>query len=245
MSEKQPSPANANDEAHRVPDRGAAHGQESITRIMIRPLGTPLPLGFVAFGIGTFIFSTFQIGWIPLSESQSLAIIILAFVFPLEFIPGLIAFFTRDTPGATTLTILGASWLVFGLNLLVGVPGQPSAALGIFALTLAFIFIILGGVAIMGKGLIALILAIAMPRYLLVGLYQLTGAAGLQYATGIVGLVLSAVAAYGALALLLEDATQRTVLPLLRRGASRTSLEGDLNQQLGRLRQEAGVRKQL
>lgn len=136
-------------------------------------------------------------------------------------------------------------WAAFGVNLLVGPPGGTSAALGLFAFALAFVFLILGAVAVMGKGLIALLLAVALPRYVLIGFYHLTGAPGLEIAAGIIGLAITVIAAYGALALLLEDATQRTVLPLLRRGASRTSLEGDLNQQLSRLRQEAGVRKQL
>ena len=110
---------------------------------------------------------------------------------------------------------------------------------------LAFMLLILIAASIKGKILISLVLAIAVPRYILSGLYQLTGLPGLHLAAGIVGLVVATAAAYGALALLLEDAFQRTVLPMGRRGGSSTALRGDLDDQLSRLRHEAGVRRQL
>jgi uncharacterized protein len=43
----------------------------------------------------------------------------------------------------------------------------------------------------------------------------------------------------------LEDAQRKTSLPLLRRGFGRTSLQGNLDDQLARLESEAGVREQL
>ena len=50
---------------------------------------------------------------------------------------------------------------------------------------------------------------------------------------------------YGGLALLFEDVLQETRLPVFRRGAARSALEGDLREQLRRLDGEAGVRQQL
>ncbi len=50
-------------------------------------------------------------------------------------------------------------------------------------------------------------------------------------------------ALYGGLALLLEESYQRMVLPLGRRGRSRTSLEG--GHQVHQAEQEPGVRRQL
>ena len=46
-------------------------------------------------------------------------------------------------------------------------------------------------------------------------------------------------------ALLLEESTQRMVLPLGRRGRARTSLEGSFEHQVRRAEKEAGVRRQL
>ena len=43
----------------------------------------------------------------------------------------------------------------------------------------------------------------------------------------------------------IEDARHRTVLPLLRRGAGRAAMDGDVDAQLSGLAHEAGVRNQL
>jgi len=50
---------------------------------------------------------------------------------------------------------------------------------------------------------------------------------------------------YGGIAFLLEDMLGRTVLPLGRRGGSRRAREGDLDEQLQGLADEAGVRHTL
>ena len=58
------------------------------------------------------------------------------------------------------------------------------------------------------------------------------------------GIALAALAMYGGTALGLEDARQRAVLPLFRRGAADTAFSG-FDAQLDRLEAEAGVRQQL
>src|SRR5881392_1838366 len=58
-------------------------------------------------------------------------------------------------------------------------------------------------------------------------------------------LIAFCVAMYGGIAFLLEDMLGRTVLPLGRRGGSRRAMEGDLDEQLQGLADEAGVRHTL
>ena len=89
------------------------------------------------------------------------------------------------------------------------------------------------------------LIGVACARFVLNGAYELTGSKTVEHVSGYVGLVLAAVAGYGGLAFLLEDVRQETVLPLFRRGASKESIEGDLNDQLRGLAQEAGVRQAL
>jgi uncharacterized protein len=62
---------------------------------------------------------------------------------------------------------------------------------------------------------------------------------------GVVGLALCALAVYGTLAMALEDAQGRTVLPLLRHGAGRASIDGPRDGRVAGLEREAGVREQL
>ena len=47
-------------------DKDSQRGIEGFTRIVLRPLASPLPLGFFAFGIGSVLQSAFQLGLILL-----------------------------------------------------------------------------------------------------------------------------------------------------------------------------------
>src|SRR5690625_4293316 len=93
--------------------------RDSITRIMLRPLATPLPLGFIAFGIGHFMLSSSDLGWIGAQDSLNLALILLAFALPLQLGASVIGFMARDAPGGTTFAVLGASWAATGSNLMI------------------------------------------------------------------------------------------------------------------------------
>jgi uncharacterized protein len=224
---------------------GWAHAQGSIARIVVRPLGSPLPLGFFAFSLGTLLFSAFELGWVPQVERHSVALMLLGAIFPTQATAAVFCFLTRDTSGASMLGSLSASWLGLGLVLLT----QPQAAshhtIGVYILGLSGVLAIFAVLALSGRALFALALLVATPRYLLLGLFELNGSTGLEHASGIAGLVLVAVAVYTAIALMLEDAQQRTVLPLLRRGIARQAVEGTLDEQLERLAREPGVRSQL
>ena len=79
---------------------------------------------------------------------------------------------------------------------------------------------------------------------MLSGLYEVGGSVHLYRISGGFGLALCALAMYGGTALGLEDAKQREVLPLFRRGAAESAFAG-FDSQLERLEAEAGVRQQL
>ena len=48
---------------------------EGMTRIVLRPLASPLPLAFFAFGAGSLMLSGLQLGLIPASETRSVALV--------------------------------------------------------------------------------------------------------------------------------------------------------------------------
>ena len=52
---------------------------EDVTRVVLRPIASPLPLGFFAFGIGSVLQSTLQFGLIPQADVQNLALLFGAF----------------------------------------------------------------------------------------------------------------------------------------------------------------------
>src|SRR5689334_18269291 len=88
-------------------DRGAP---DPAVRIFLRPMASPLPLGFFAFAVGTTMFTALELGWVPVDQAPVLATIIAAFVVPLEIIPAVLAYWARDVGGATAVGIFGMAW---------------------------------------------------------------------------------------------------------------------------------------
>ncbi len=216
-----------------------------MTRIVLRPLASPLPLAFFAFGAGSLMLSGLQLGLLPTSETRSVAIVQAAFVFPPMALAAVLAFLSRETLGATIMALISASWLANGLIDLSIPPASPSATQGLLAIALAAILLLVGAGAVFGKPLLGLVIALASARFATTGLYELTAATALQSTSGVLGCLIAAIALYGGLALGLEDLQGKTVLPIGRRGAARRAFEGDLGEQVGPVESEAGVRKQL
>lgn len=223
------------------------HPPASLVRINVRPMGSPLPLGFFAFAIGILLFGAYDVGWIPLGEGPQVGLLMVAFVTPLEVVAGVLAFLSRDTAAATGLTMFSAVWAVNGLMLLTGKPGATSTTLGVFLLGLAVILPGMAVPAFKGKPLFGILFSAAVVRFTLAGLYQLTGSTTLNTVGGWLSIAVAAFAMYGGVALLMEDVRQRTILPLGRRGEAREWLEDErsLATQLSRVGREAGVRHQL
>jgi uncharacterized protein len=218
---------------------------EDATRIVLRPLASPLPLAFFAFGVGSLMTSGLQLGLIPQQEGRELALIFGAFVFPPMLLSAVLAFLGRETLGATALGLISFSWLASALVEFVAAPDPASSALGVLDLALAVVLLCLGVIGLLGKPLLSVVILLAFFRYGLNGLYELTASGGVQVASGAIGCVIFLFSLHGGLALGLEDAQHRTVLPFGRRGEARRALEGDLGEQVGPMETEAGVRKQL
>jgi uncharacterized protein len=214
-------------------------------RIVVRPLGNPMPLGMLSFGIGMLLLAGESAGWIPVSEDMQVGILLSAFVFPLEALAAVMAFVARDTLAATVLGLFTTSWLALGLVLITGTPGAISTTEGIYLLGFAGAVLSLVAISAAGKPLIAFTLVLSAARALLYGLYEVTGTPGLEHAAGYVAAAIAAVAWYAGTAFAFEEIRGRPLLPVLRRGASAAAVSDDLPRQLAHARQEAGVRQQL
>ena len=172
-------------------------------RIVLRPIGSPLPLGFLALAAA------------------------------------------RDVVTGTGMGVLAGAWLTVALVTLTSPPGSTSDALGLLLLISSVAMLVPAVTAALGKLVAAAVLGVTALRFALTGIHQLSDGAFWADAAGIVGLLLCALALYAALAMSLEDARRETVLPLLRRGPGRASVEGNLDDQLTSIESEAGVREQL
>lgn len=225
-------------------DWHAELGRPQLT-INLRPLANPLPLGLYSFGIGMLLLGAQSIGWIPVKEEVQVGVVLATFVFPLEGVAAIFAFLARDTLAATVLGLFTTSWLTIGLALIIGPPGESSLALGFYLFAFAAVVIALAAIALGGKPLIALTLALSAARAIIDGLYEVSRSIGFEQASGYVALAIAATAWYAGTAFLLEDLRQHWLLPVFRRGAGKTAMDGDLEDQLVRATGEAGIRQQL
>jgi succinate-acetate transporter protein len=222
-----------------VANRGAE------ARIVLRPLANPLPLGFLALAAGTLLLAGLQLGWLGAEEGQSVALALLAFVFPLQLLASIFGYLCRDIVAGTGMGVLSGTWLTISLVMLTSPPGSTSDALGLFLLLAFVAMLIPASAASLGKLIPAAVLGTAGLRFGVTGIYELSASSTWEDIAGVVGLALCALALYTALAMALEDAQRRTVLPLGRRATGRAAMEGGLGDHDSDLEREAGVREQL
>jgi uncharacterized protein len=215
------------------------------TRVILRPIGSPLPLGLLALMCAALLLSLMQLGTIPATEGKTIALVLIAFTAPLMLIASIFSFLARDTVAGSAMGLFSGIWLATGLNLLESAPGERSKALGVFYLAIAASLAVLIVGASFGKVGPALVIGFGVARFLLAGLYELTGDIGIEHAAGIVGLGLVSAALYAALATAIEDVQGEAKLPLGRRASAREALAGPFDSQLEGLDREAGVRNQL
>jgi uncharacterized protein len=202
-------------------------------RVFLRPIANPLPLGFLALGGATLLVSALQLGWIATSQGKDVALILIAFVFPLQLLTSVFGYLGRDVVAGTGMGILSGTWLSVALVTLTSPSGSTSDALGLFLLLAAVAMTVPALASASGKLVATAVLGTTAVRFACTGLYQLTASKTWEDIAGVVGLVLLAVAVYAALAMELEDARRQSVLPTWRRGRGRDI--GD----------EAGIRAQL
>lgn len=165
--------------------RGAARREpEAEFRVVLRPIASSLPLGFFAFTVGTVLLTVLELGWVPVTDSAQLAVLVLAFVLPLEALSGLLAFLARDSGAATGLSTLSAAWAATAISLLHGPPGALSRPLAVFLLTLTALLLVMTAASVIGKPLFGLLLLIGAVRFALTGAYQATGNVAVEHTAG-------------------------------------------------------------
>jgi succinate-acetate transporter protein len=218
---------------------------EHVVRIELRPIANPLPLGFIALAGGTVTLAALNLGWVEQAESPNIALVLIAFVFPLQLLASIFGALARDSVAATGMGILAATWLTLGLVMRSNPPGSTSDAVGVLLLVVAIAMLIPAAAASVSKLVPAAVLGGAALRFASSAAYQLGGGAGWETLTGWLGMALAVLALYAALAMLLEGTAKRSILPLGRRDRGRQAVEGGFTEQVVDLAHEPGVRAQL
>jgi succinate-acetate transporter protein len=214
----------------------------SMTRIVLRPIGSPLPLGFFTVAIDSVLFSVLQWGVLPAADMRAAALIVFP-AFVVQTIVGIFAFLGRDSIAATLMMSFATTWLIDALIFYVN-PAGASAAIGIFFIVFA-VFASFMLASALPKRALAAVLVVAVPRFLVAGIGEITGSPGVAKAGAVLGFLLAAVAMYAAFALPMEDSRGREVLPIGRQGMARQATHGTLAIQLRDIERQAGVRRTL
>ena len=212
-----------------------------ITRIVLRPSASPMPLGFFTVAIATCMISSLQAHILAIADRQAVAYVVFP-AFVLQIIVALFALMDRDTIAATVMASFAATWLVDTLIFLTN-PVGASQTLAVFFFVFSA-FVVMMAIAAFPKRALFVVLIVAVPRFLASGFAQATGSSWVSTLAGVLGFTLAAVS-HTAWALLLEDVKGRTVLPIGRQGAARVAIEGDLAAQLEGIEHGAGVRRSL
>ena len=214
-------------------------------QVVLRPIASPLALGFVGLAMGTTVLSALQLDWVPAAQQDTAAIALLTFVVPLQGLASVLGFLCRDAVAATGMGILSGTWAAVGWSLLTSAPGTTSDVLGLVLVVSAASMLIPATSAMLSKLVPALILTAAAIRLGVTGAYEVTGSGLVQASAGWIGLALGVLAIYGAWAIQLEDVLGTSVLPVGRIGQGRVAIRGTPARQTSGLEHEAGVRQQL
>jgi hypothetical protein len=214
-------------------------------RVVVRPYASALPLGCFAFGVGNALVGALGLHWIPGADTREVAVMLLAFVAPLELVPCFFGFLSRDAGSATAMGIFAASWVVQGIRLLGPTADSDSPAVGIFLFMLAVFILILAFVSFAEKPLLGVLLVVALLRSVGAALVHFGIHGAVDVTTAILALILTVFSVYCGLGFLMEDIKQLPLPMMFRQGKAKAAMEGDLQYQLKRVSREAGVRQQL
>lgn len=189
----------------------------SETRVFLRPLGSPLALALGGLALASIATAGLELGWVPLPETDQVAILVLVTAVPLQIVASVVAFLARDGATASAMGLLSATWASLALVLLLAPPGSTSIALGT-VLVLAGALLLAAGVTTgKAKAVPGAAIALTGLRFAVLGVFQLGAGSPWQDAAGVLSCVVATVAAYASWASDLEDARGHTVAPLGRK----------------------------
>lgn len=210
--------------------------------MILRPIGTPLTIGMSGLAVASFVQSGLDLGWVPKTQGTDVGLILLSVPFVLQLLASVFAYLARDGATGATLGLLATTWLSLGLVHLTSAAGSTSSALGLLLVAAGTMLALSAAAVLVVKPLPAAVFAIAALRFVLAGVYELSTTGFWQALAGVVGLVITALAAYCVLAFELED-QRHGALPTFRRHPDPGSTIDGAAGRFEGLEQEAGVRR--
>jgi len=157
-----------------APD-GGLRANDTVARVMLRPIGSPLPLGALTLVPAGLLLAGLQLNWFPPTQAKSIAYLVLGFAVPVQLMASTLGFLSRDALVGTGFGIFSGIWLAFALSEISGSVGKASGVLGVFFLGCGGLFALLmaGGLA-GGKAAAGAVILAGSARFVPSGLYELT-----------------------------------------------------------------------
>ena len=83
----------------------------TLTRVMLRPIGSPLPLGAFTLVPAGLMLAGLQLGWFSPHDAKAIPLLLLGFAVPLQLSASLLAFMARDALVGTGFGLFtGVCW---------------------------------------------------------------------------------------------------------------------------------------
>lgn len=193
--------------------------EQPTVRVSRRPLGSPLPMGFLALAAATTDYATVQLGWLASDQGRIAALGALAMTVPLQALATVIAFLSGDAVSGSAFAVQAGTWAAVGAVTLATPAGAHSPGLGVLLLVSATAQLISAAAAATELTAAAVIMGLAATRFAVTGIAEITPSPGWLQSAGVLGLLLGAAATYAALAFELE-AAHHALLPTGRRQPS-------------------------
>ncbi|MBB4986828.1 GPR1/FUN34/YaaH family transporter, partial [Streptomyces nymphaeiformis] len=133
MSTASPA-ADGDDAPDTPPGRRFEPDLRSMTRINLRPIASPMPLGFFTIAIASVMTGCLQLGILGEEARTAVAFTVLP-AFVLQLLVSFLAFGARDVIAATLMAVFAGSWLPYSLIMLSGA-ADGLKVLGVFNLAL-------------------------------------------------------------------------------------------------------------
>jgi succinate-acetate transporter protein len=186
-------------------------------------VGEPGAMGLFGFAVGTLLIAVPITGQLPRAATSAALPAVLVFAGIAQFVAGLVAYRKGITFAGTAFCCYGANntliatYYLFAATGLIGGTAADRILLGVELFCFAYISLVLAVAAAKVNVEFVLILLALIPGFGLAAVPQIGGPAGLGHLGGWFLVASAALAFYGASALVLNSAYQRTVLPLLSR----------------------------
>jgi uncharacterized protein len=204
-----------------------------------------MPLGLTALAIASLMTAGYALGWIRSSEGHTVALLILVTVVPAQALACVFGLLARDGGVGGVMGVMSITWAAFAAATISSPPGSTSGAVGLAILAAGALIAVSASTTARAKLIPGAAFTLAGLHFVATGVYELSGAGAWQNVGGVLALAVVALAGYSAWAAELEDMADGTVVPTGRLNRGRTALSAPFAEQVARVANEPGVRRQL